>query len=154
MKKTIHQDVYIGIICILLCAAIFFMNIGLEGGAGTMPLLLDAILAILSILILGHGLKKSKLPADEQGKKYITADGVKIPLMTWGIVVVYIALFYLVGFYIATAVTLPALMIFMKQKNWKIILIIDVIFLLCIYFVFDHTLGVAIDGFGLLGHLL
>lgn len=42
MKKSIHQDVYIGIVCLLLCAAIFFMNFGLGGGAGTMPLLLIA----------------------------------------------------------------------------------------------------------------
>lgn len=154
MKKSIHQDVYIGIVCLLLCAAIFFMNFGLGGGAGTMPLLLDAILAVLSVLILLHGIRKSKLGDDQQGKKYLTVDALKIPIITWGFVVLYVVLFYLVGFYIATAILLPGLMLFMKQRNWLVIVIIDVVFLLCIYFVFDRTLGVAIDGFGMLSYLV
>ena len=88
MKKDIHQDVYIGIACAALCVVIFFMNHGLPGGAGAMPLLLDAILAVLSVVIFVGGLRKSKLPAEERKdeKKAFTLDAVKIPFIFWLIV--------------------------------------------------------------------
>lgn len=46
------------------------------------------------------------------------------------------------------------LMRFMKRTSWPVIIAIDVIYLLLIYFVFVRMLGVSVDDFGLLGKLL
>lgn len=42
----------------------------------------------------------------------------------------------------------------MKQTSWPIIITIDVVYLLLMYFVFARMLNVSIDGFGILGRLL
>lgn len=154
MKKQIHQDVYIGILCLIFCAAVFYLNYGLNGGAGTMPLLLDALLTVLSLGILAGGLKKSKLPADEQGKKAITLDVVKAPFFAWLLICAYVGLFYLIGYLISTAVMLLVLMVFMKQRSWKTMIAIDVVYIAVTYFVFVRLLSVNIGSFGLLGRLL
>ena len=154
-KKQIHQDVYIGIACAALCVVVFFMNHDLPGGAGSMPLLLDAILAVLSVVIFIGGLKKSSLPAEKRKneEKAFSIDAVKIPLIFWVIVAAYVGLFYVAGYFIATAVMMIVMMLFMKRRDWLKMVIIDVIFLVIMYFVFVRMLGVNIDGFGLIGRL-
>lgn len=149
MKKQVHQDVFIGIVCLGLCVLIYALNTSLPRDAALMPMLLDGMLAVLSVLIIHQGIVKSKAPVEKQ-KKLLTWDGLKIPLITWGLVGLYLALFYFVGYFIATAVMIPVLMRFMKQTSWKLILLIDACYLVVIYAVFVRMLGVAIDGFGIL----
>lgn len=153
-KNQIHQDVYIGFFCLALCLLIFALNMGLPSDAAMMPRLLDGMLVILAVLIIYHGLRKSKLPAEERGGKGLTWDGIKIPLVTWGLVALYVVLFYLAGYFVATGIMIIVLMRFMKQTSWPLILGIDVVYLLLIYFVFVRMLGVSVDGFGILGRLL
>lgn len=152
-KKHIHQDVYIGFVGLLLCALIWAVNAGLPSNAGMMPRLLDGILAFLSAIILIQGLRKSKLPEEEQGKKAFTVDAIKIPVITWLLVVAYVALFKFTGYFVSTGVMLIVFMRFMKQTNWKVIIAITVIYLLLVYGVFVRMLGVSISGFGMLGRL-
>lgn len=152
MKKQLHQDVYIGIIALVFCAIVCYMNIGLGSGAGTMPLLLDALLAAFSIVILINGIRKSKLGTDV--KKFLTWDTVKYPFLAWCLVGVYVLLFYLTGYIISTAIMVPVLMVFMKQRNWKMIALIVAVFLLLVYFVFVRLLSVNVGGLGLLGRML
>lgn len=152
-KKQIHQDVFIGFFCLGLCVLIFALNKDLPSDAAMMPKLLDVLLAVLAVLIINQGLQKSKVPADQQ-KKLLVWEDFKVPLITWGIVALYVALFYVAGYFIATAITIPLLMRFMKQTSWKLIFAVDVGFLLVIYFVFVRMLSVSIDGFGLLSRLL
>ena len=153
MKKQINQDVIIGFVCLALCLLFYAMNRPLPSEAAMMPNLLVGLMTVLSACILYQGVVKSKAPAEEQ-KKLFTWDGVKIPLITWGIVLAYVLLFYFVGYFVATAIIIPVLMRFMKQTSWKLILAIDAGYLLVIYFVFVRTLNVSVDGFGLLSRLL
>lgn len=154
MKKQIHQDVYIGIVGLLFCAWVFYMNFGLKSGAGVMPLLLDGLLAVFSVIILAGGLKKSSLSAQEQGKKFLTVDVLKYPLIAWGMICVYVLLFYLLGYLVSTGIMLLALMFFLKQRDWKIMIAIDVVWLVIVYVVFINLLSVNVGGFGLLGRML
>lgn len=153
MKKQIHQDVYIGIVCLIFCIWVFFMNFGLGGGASIMPLLLDALLAAFSVVILISGLKKSKISGEKE-KKFLTADVLKYPLIAWGLICCYVLLFYLTGYLVATGIMLMVLMAFMKQRNWKVMIAIDVVWLVIVYVVFIHFLNISVDGFGLLGRML
>ncbi len=153
MKKTIHQDVYIGLVCFALCIGIFFQNRGLAGGAGSMPLILDGLLTALSAVIFIRGLSKSKLPEDQQGKKAFTLDAIKIPFIFWLFVAGYVILFRLVGYFLSTAVMMIVMMVFMKRRDWKIMILIDVIYLLAMYFVFVRMLSVNVSDFGMLGNL-
>ena len=152
-KKQIHRDVFVGFFCLALCLLIYLMNNSLPADAAMMPKLLDGMLVVLSILIIYHGLRKSRLPVEERGKA-LTWDDWKIPLITWGLVVVYVALFWATGYLIATGIMLIVLMRFMKQTSWPVILGIDVVYLLIMYFVFAKMLNVSIDNLGMLGRLL
>lgn len=153
MKKQIHQDVFIGFVCLAITLLIFALNMGLPSDAAMMPRLLAAFLTILSILIIYHGMRKSQDPAEAE-KKELTWDVLKIPVITWCIVALYVALFAFIGYIPATAIILIILMRFMKQTSWPIIITIDVVYLLLMYFVFARMLNVSIDGFGILGRLL
>ena len=148
MKKQIHQDVFIGFVCLAITLLIFALNMGLPSDAAMMPRLLAALLTILSILIIYHGMRKSQDPAEAE-KKELTWDVLKIPVITWCIVALYVALFAFIGYIPATAIIR-----FMKQTSWPIIITIDVVYLLLMYFVFARMLNVSIDGFGILGRLL
>lgn len=47
-----------------------------------------------------------------------------------------------------------ALMRFMKRTSWPVIIAIDAVYLLVMYFVFVRMLNVSVDNFGMLGRLL
>lgn len=152
-KKQIHQDVYVGIAGLIFCGLVWALNMDLPSAAAMMPRLLAGILAALSVIILTQGILKSKLPASEQGEKAFTIDSVKIPLIAWGLIAVYVLLFKYVGYFVSTGVMLIGFMRFMKIKNWKPIIAITVVYLIIVYVVFVRLLGVNIAGFGVLGRL-
>lgn len=152
-QKQLHQDVFIGFVCLGLCVLIYALNSALPSEAAMMPRFLDGLLLILSLMIIGQGIQKSKAPAEEQ-KKLLVWEDFKVPLIAWGLVGLYLILFWLAGYFLATAVIILLLMRFMKQTSWKRIIAIDAGYLLVVYLVFVRLLGVSIDGFGLLGKLL
>jgi hypothetical protein len=119
-----------------------------------MPLLLDALLAIFSLVILLNGLRKTNSSTATKEKKALTVDGMKTPFLIWCLIGVYVLLFYLAGYLVATGIMLPVFMVFMKQRNWKAIAAIDIVYLVIVYAVFVQLLGVNVGGFGLLGRLL
>lgn len=145
--RKFHQDFYIGIIGLIFCAFVLFLNFDLKGNAGVMPLLLDALLAIFSLIIFIGGLKKSS------DKKFLSYDVLKFPFLIWLLVGVYVFLFWLTGYLISSAIMIPVLMIFMKQRNFKIIFSITAVYVLLVYFVFIKILGVSAGGYGLLGKI-
>ena len=153
-KKYVHQDVYIGAVCLVVCFLFYSLNMSLPSDAALMPKLLCVMLIALSVCIIASGLKKSKAPEGEREAPGLTWDAIKVPLMAWGIVLAYALLFYLVGYYIATGIMIAVFMRFMKQPSWKRILLIDAGYLVVIYFGFVRLLGVSLNSLGLLERLL
>lgn len=145
--RKFHQDFYIGIIALIFCAFVFYLNVGLRGNAGTMPLLLDALLAVFSVIILVNGIRKSS------DKKFLTLEILKYPFIAWCLIGVYVLLFWLTGYLVSSAIMIISLMLFMRQRNFKIMLSIAAVYLLLVYFVFIKILGVSAGGFGLLGKI-
>jgi len=154
VKKQLHQDVYIGFVCLALSLMIFVLNNNLPSDAAIMPRLLGGMMMVLSLIIIGHGLQKSKLPIESQGAKALSVDAMKIPLITWGMVVLYYILFAAIGYILSTGIMIVVLMRFMKSTSWFVVITIDIIYLLLVYFVFARMLNVPIDGFGMLSQLL
>lgn len=153
-KKYIHQDVFIGAVCLVFCFLFYALNMSLPSDAALMPKLLCVLLMALSVCIIISGIKKSKAPEDQREAPGLTWDAMKIPLVAWGIVLVYALLFYLVGYYIATGIMLIVFMRFMKQTSWKTILLIDAGYLIVIYFGFVRLLGVSLNSLGIIGKLI
>lgn len=145
--RKFHQDFYIGIIALIFCAFVFYLNVGLRGNAGTMPLLLDALLAVFSVIILVNGIRKSS------DKKFLTLEILKYPFIAWCLIGFYVLLFWLTGYLVSSAIMIISLMLFMRQRNFKIMFSIAAVYLLLVYFVFIKILGVSAGGFGLLGKI-
>ena len=154
MKKAFHQDVYIGLFCLAFSLMVFGLNMHLPADAAMVPRLLAGMLTVLSLFIVFQGMRKSKLPVEEQGEKPISVDAIKIPLITWGLVALYFILFVLIGYFASTGIMLIVFMRFMKRSSWKVCIIIAAVYILLIYIIFVRLLSVSVDGFGLLGQLI
>ena len=153
-KKKLHQDVFVGIAALIFVAWVLFLNRKLPIGSALMPLLLCGLLAVLGIIIIIQGLKKSASGRPEDMKVLLNEDILKVPLIAWLFVLGYVLLFFFVGYFIATAVMLVALMRYMKRTDWKMIIAITVIYLLFMYFVFVRQFGLPLFNLGQLGKML
>ena len=153
-KKKLHQDVFVGIAALIFVAWVLFLNRKLPIGSALMPLLLCGLLAVLGIIIIIQGLKKSASGRPEDMKVLLNEDILKVPLIAWLFVLGYVLLFFFVGYFIATAVMLVALMRYMKRTDWKMIIAITVIYLLFMYFVFVRQFGLPLFNLGQLGTML
>lgn len=153
-KKKLHQDVFVGIGALIFVAWVMFLNRKLPVGSALMPMLLCGLLAVLGVLIIFQGLKKSSSGKPEDMKQLLNEDVLKVPLIAWLFVLGYVLLFFAVGYFIATGVMLIALMRYMKRTDWKMIIAITVVYLLFMYFVFVKQFGLPIFNFGQIGRMV
>lgn len=155
MKKLkLHQDVWIGLVCLILTAWFLYLNRDLSFESALMPRILCGLMGILAAAITVSGIRKSR-NADPAGlKQYLNLDVVKMPLIAWLFVFGYVILFLLCGYFAATAVMLPVYMRFMKRSSWKVIMAIDVVYLALVYIFFVKQFGLNLWNFGLLGEML
>ena len=153
-KKKLHQDVFVGIGALIFVAWVMFLNRKLPVGSALMPMLLCGLLAVLGVLIIFQGLKKSSSGKPEDMKQLLNEDVLKVPLIAWLFVLGYVLLFFSVGYFIATGVMLIALMRYMKRTDWKMIIAITVVYLLFMYFVFVKQFGLPIFNFGQIGRMV
>lgn len=150
MKKEIHQDVYVGSVSLAGALFVLFINRSLPPDSKTMPYILSGLLAVFSILIIFDGIKKTGEGAGKD--RYLTWDVVRIPFITLLLVGLYVLLFYLIGYFLATPVMIAVFMRFLKRTSWKEIILIILGYLLFVYLLFVKVLTVPIAGFGWIGN--
>lgn len=151
MKFKVHQDIYIGVLIIMFCAAFLLITANLPKGAAIFPALMLVILALLACWITWDGVKKTK--ASKNGTPIdntITLSKLKIPAITYLYIIVYIALFSLTGYFISTTVFIIALMKHFHMTSWKKIILITAGFVFAIYALFVKQLNVPVLNFGYL----
>ena len=150
MKR--HQDIYIGIIILAVCAFFAYLSFQLDTGSATMPLILLAVMAFLGVIIFFDGIKKSRNASPENPvKPFITLESLKVPLLMFIQIGIYIFLFFAVGYYIATGVFLIASMCYLKQKSWFLMIVITACFIAFTYFFLVMQLNISIEPLGWLG---
>lgn len=151
--KGLHQDVWIGVVILILCGVIFGINSGLNSSTGMMPRLLGGIMALLGALIILEGIRKTKA-AEGAMEKMISCSSLKVPLSAYLYIVGYIILFRAAGYFIATPVFLLSLMKHFGVKSRKLPALVTVVYLAVIYLVFVKKLNVSVDNFGLIGNYI
>jgi len=107
-------------------------------GPGIFPLLVSILLILCGILLIVSSIKKPK----ENGN--ITFYRIKNTLMFVIILIGYLFLMNIIGYYITTLVMVPLLLFATGIKNVKLILFILIIFLLIAFIGFDILLGVPL----------
>lgn len=138
-KKKFNWNI-LSCLFIYLWAGVFFVSsLGIEDpGSRMFPQIMCGLSALLATLFLfsclrGKDVKEGDDPIDFTGSGRAAAMGV--------ILGGYILLNYLAGFYISTVIFLPIGMLYLGQRNWKVIISIAVALPLVVYLFFDLLLG-------------
>ena len=143
MKK---YDITISAILMVVAAGLFTASSGLpqvEGAirAGTWPRVLAVLLFLLSALLMvqalmGHSSKEE--PFD------IHSEGFKRVLKGIGIILVFCVLLKFLGFMLASAFMIPAIMYLMGEKRIKVLAGLTVGVLVAVYLIFSVALSLPL----------
>lgn len=127
MEKTrkISRDVWIGIGLMAFSGYFLFEATKIPGGAGEFPEGVLTIFLILSALMTIMGVGKTIDPTREKksDKAEIHFFEIKSPLVVFLITFLYILLIGKIGFFIATTLFIPVIMLYYGvRKYWQILL--------------------------------
>ncbi|NCB73777.1 MAG: tripartite tricarboxylate transporter TctB family protein [Clostridia bacterium] len=111
----------------------------------TFPMILCILCMLLATIFLVQILKGKYTNAD------INMSGTAKALLMAGIILLYIVAINLVGYYIASIVFMPLAMLILGQRNWKIIVGVDVGVILFLYLFFGLLLSMQMPE-GILFH--
>ncbi len=132
--KTIHPDVWIGGVLIVL-SVIFYVMAGQFSNpdAAMWPKAILIGIIILSAMVTVHGLK---LTQPKTNQSQILPQGLAGPFFALLAIVLYAVLMNFTGYFVSTAIFLPLGMFFLGQRNWKAILGVTVGLELFVYVLF------------------
>ena len=111
----------------------------------TFPMILCILCMLLATIFLIQILKGKYTNAD------INMSGTAKALLMAGIILLYIVAINLVGYYIASIVFMPIAMLILGQRNWKVIVGVDVGVILFLYLFFGLLLSMQMPE-GILFH--
>ena len=125
---------------IYIWAGIFFVSsLGIEdSGSRMFPQIMCGLSVLLATLFLISCLRGKDV---KEGDDPISFAGTGRAAVMGAILGGYILLNYLTGFYISTVIFLPIGMLYLGQRNWKVIVAISIALPLIIFLFFDLLLG-------------
>ena len=138
-KKKFNWNI-LSCLFIYIWAGIFFVSsLGIEdAGSRMFPQIMCGLSALLSTLFLISCLRGKDV---KEGDDPISFAGTGRAAVMGAILSGYILLNYLTGFYISTVIFLPIGMLYLGQRNWKVIAVISIALPLIIFLFFDLLLG-------------
>lgn len=142
-KRRINNDVFIGIGLMVVSGFFLWQSMGMHPGAARFPRVIFTLCLILSALVALSGVRKTINPALTTKEDYaLTWDSTKIPLVVFGMFVVYLLLINFIGFFIATSIFIPAFMFTFGARRIIPLVAITVVVNLFVYGVFVQLLNV------------
>ena len=141
-KKKFNWNI-LSCLFIYIWAGIFFVSsLGIEdAGSRMFPQIMCGLSALLSTLFLISCLRGKDV---KEGDDPISFAGTGRAAVMGAILGGYILLNYLTGFYISTVIFLPIGMLYLGQRNWKVIVAISIALPLIIFLFFDLLLGMVL----------
>ena len=138
-KKKFNWNI-ISCLFIYVWAGIFFVSsLGIEdAGSRMFPQIMCGLSVLLATLFLISCLRGKDV---KEGDDPISFAGTGRAAVMGAILGGYILLNYLTGFYISTVIFLPIGMLYLGQRNWKVIVAISIALPLIIFLFFDLLLG-------------
>lgn len=150
MKTKFHQDVWAGCGILVFCCFFALLTLGKPRGTMTFPIILLSIMTILSIPILVAGVRKTRASAETPMDNDIQWAKLKAPLTAFLFIAGYVFLFWLVGYFVATLLFLPATMYHFRMKNPLLSGLVSIGYAVLIYALFVRQLNVPVLNFGYL----
>lgn len=146
LKLRPSQDVYISLVIFAFLAFIYSQTIHLPKNSALFPKMLLGAFLILNIFLLIKGIK-STIISSKTGQSIIYSlsfSGLKKPIFVFLIIIGYILIFKSLGYFVATTIMLPTMMVYFKIHSWKKIVSIVFIYNLFIYILFVWQLNVPL----------
>ncbi|MDL2209607.1 tripartite tricarboxylate transporter TctB family protein [Desulfovibrio sp. OttesenSCG-928-O18] len=143
----IHQDVYISAVLIAAGLYLFSEANGMMKQAARFPKLCLVAFLFFMAIVLVQGIKKSMAATREgnaEGTRLLQWNVGKMPYAVFAISSVYVFLIMVIGFFPATALYSPALMLFFKCFSWKRIALVAVGNVVFVYLIFVKILGATL----------
>lgn len=150
MSKKCHRDVWIGLILLLFCAAVFFKAVQISGQAAYLPIALAVLMALCAVFIMIKGIRLTK---EETGAFCypMTVGESKYAFLFMFFIFLYYLGFRYVTYWIATPVFMILTQKYLKLKSMKINLLITVLYIILSFIVFVIILHLPIYKIGILG---
>lgn len=140
MKRVIHEDLLMSVFFILTGILFFLNSSDLPRETTLFPLLCSAGMIIMSIPVFINGLKKTvssaQMSSEERKRAPLSWSNVKIPLLTFLMVVVYAFCISHIGFFVSTFVFMMSLMYLQQYRKLKNMLLVTVGFEVLVYLIF------------------
>jgi putative tricarboxylic transport membrane protein len=144
MKSSLIQDVIFGIFIDVLAIFAFINTIGIPVNASFFPRIVISILFIFGTLLIILNLKKHKSAKDGNLPAGLALSDLESPGKAIAMIIVYMVLINVLGFFSATAIYLIGFMNFMRVSSWKIKIPVTLGFLLFIFVLFVYQLNVVL----------
>lgn len=138
--KTISQfkqDLITGLVIYAFLLCMFFQTLNLLPASALFPRAVLLLMALLNTAMIVLGYRK-------KGEGNITWATIKMPLLYFGGVVVYAALYRFMGYFPSTAIMLIGLMMASKVRPWWKAALVTVVYLIFIYVLFVLWLKVRL----------
>ena len=140
MKRVIHEDLLMSAFFILIGLLFFLNSSELPSETTRFPLLCAAGMIIMSIPIFVRGVKKTiasaQMTQEERDKVPLRWSNVKIPLLTFLMVVAYACCSSHIGFFVSTFVFMMALLFLQQYRKPVNMVLVTVGFEVLVYLIF------------------
>ena len=136
MEKDRKQMILVGLLTLVLAGAGWWFSAGWSADASRFPRLALSLLALLGLLLMVQA-ARGKLV----GEYMIHAKQLVGPAISFAIILGYVLLLEVIGFYVATALFLAGYMFYLGQRSWKVMLGATAGVLAFIYLLFTQALG-------------
>lgn len=140
-KTILKQDIFLGAVITAFGAAAFWSTLSFPENSILFPRLTTALISFLGLLLM------AKSALDLRARRYpegtpVSLLRMKYPAMAYLIIVAYVALINVLGFYAATMLFLACYMRFMNIKSLKVIFLTEAILLGFVFLLFNVGLRV------------
>ena len=148
MLKSVHHDIYAGLVIAVMSLFFLLKTSELPERAALYPNLILYLFLFFAVLIIINGLKKSvemkkdlEVPQAEDEER-LTPTLIKGPVVLLIVVTGYVLLMGLLGFFASTALFMIAILYVLKLRSVKVYILTILFTLLFIYVLFVKLLNV------------
>ncbi|WP_077214898.1 tripartite tricarboxylate transporter TctB family protein [Bacillus dakarensis] len=138
---SLKLDDFIGIIVIILSAFLYFLTNDLPEQSAFFPKYLIILFGVLGVILFFQSFKNKREQSKESS---FSMKNLKDPSKALGLLIVYVILINLIGFFIATTMFVVVFMVVFKEKSFKKVVLTAVLLDAFLYVLFVYQLNVPL----------
>ncbi len=144
-KSRLHPDVVISIVALVFGALLLIEIHGYPDDVKMFPRLFLILFMIFMGITLVNGIRKTLAPEKYDASEWwARLDVTRNPILTAVMIVVYVALIGILGFYISTAIYMLVSMYVFGSKKWIVNLVVTASLLVFCFVLFEKLLSVTL----------